>query len=394
MISFTELGLSKPVTRAIEEMGYVTPTEIQLKTIPVAMAGKDLMASAQTGSGKTAAYALPIIECLQDPEVKPRALILAPTRELVLQVEEQVQIFGKYCELKVATVYGGVKYNPQIAALKRGVDIIVATPGRLLDHMERRTVDLSAIEILVLDEADRMLDMGFMPQVNKIVRGLSTERQTMMFSATFDQQVERIAARYLIEPVRINANTQRVDPIEIEQKIFHVDEFSKDDLLVRLIDEMSMTSVLVFTGTKRRATWVKDRLRERRVRAEEIHGDIAQSQREQILSQYRDGEFPVLVATDLAARGIDIPAISHVINYDIPESPDDYVHRIGRTGRAGRSGVAVSFVSGEQRHLVRDIERRIGRALDPTAAPVPKSSPSSRSLPSSARRFRPTRRSV
>lgn len=390
MIGFTELGLSKPVTRAIQDLGYCTPTEIQAKTIPVAMTGKDLMASAQTGSGKTAAYALPIIECLQDPEKLPRALILAPTRELVLQVEEQFELFSKYCDLRVATVYGGVKYNAQIAALKKGVDIIVATPGRLLDHMERRTVDLSAIEILVLDEADRMLDMGFMPQVNKIVQKLSTERQTMMFSATFDQQVERIAARYLIEPVRISVNTQRVDPVEIEQKIYHVEEFSKDELLVKLIDEMSMKSVLVFTGTKRRATWVKDRLREQNVSAEEIHGDIAQSQREQILSQYRDGEFPVLVATDLAARGIDIPAISHVINYDIPESPDDYVHRIGRTGRAGRSGVAVSFVSNEQRHLVRDIERRIGRALDPTS-PKPPAAPV-RAL--NGRRFRPTRRSM
>ena len=365
MTNFMKLGLCERLAHALAELGYNEPTEIQSKTIPVILSGKDVMASAQTGSGKTAAYALPIIECLQEPHRKPRSLVLAPTRELALQVEAQFKLFGKYCKLRVASLYGGVGYDTQIRALRRGVDIIIATPGRLLDHIERRTADLSQVEILVLDEADRMLDMGFMPQVVKIVTGLSRERQTLMLSATIDSQVERIAARFLVEPVIVRVNPHQVEPKEIEQKIFHVDEFGKDALLLKLIGELSMTSVLVFTGTKRRATWVKNRLRDSNVAAEEIHGDISQNQREQTLAKYRQGAFPVLVATDVAARGLDIPAISHVVNYDIPKSPEDYVHRIGRTGRAGRIGVAVSFVSQDQRHLIRDIERKIGRLLDP-----------------------------
>lgn len=365
MTNFAELGLSKPIRAALKECGYTEPTEIQRKTIGVMLAGQDVMASAQTGSGKTAAFALPILECLEEPESKPRALVLVPTRELALQVEEQFMLFGKYCRLRSVTLYGGTGYESQSRALRCGVDIIVATPGRLLDYIERKVVDLARIEILVLDEADRLLDMGFMPQVRRIVARLPRERQTAMFSATIDRQVEQIAWEFLIDPTTVQVNKQQIEPTEIDQRIFHVHEFGKDALLARLIGDLNMTSVLVFTSTKRKATWVKSRLRDLNVPAEEIHGDIAQSQREKTLTRYREGNFQVLVATDVAARGLDIPHISHVVNYDLPESPEDYVHRIGRTGRAGRSGMALSFVSEEQRHLVRDIEKLIGRPLDP-----------------------------
>ncbi len=367
MTTFSELGLSKPTVRALEEFGYVEPTEIQLKSVPLILSGHDLMASAQTGSGKTAAFALPVIDCLQDPDEKPRALVLVPTRELAVQVEEQFEKFARYSRLRTVTLYGGVGYEKQTRALTRGVDIIVATPGRLLDHIVRKTCDLSGVEILILDEADRMLDMGFMPQVRKVIAKISKERQTLMFSATIDVQVERLAAEYLNDPVTVRANSNHVEPSEIEQRLFHVNEFNKDALLAQLIKEMDMKSVLVFTKTRRKAAWVRGRLLDAKVMAEEIHGDISQSQREKTLQRYRDGEFAVLVATDVAARGLDIPSISHVINYDLPEAPEDYVHRIGRTGRAGRSGVALSFVSEGERHLVRDIEKIVGKQLDPNA---------------------------
>jgi ATP-dependent RNA helicase RhlE len=346
------------------------------------------MASAETGSGKTAAYALPIIECLEEPAIKPRTLVLVPTRELALQVASQFRIYGRFMHLRAVTVYGGVGYDMQTRDLKRGADVIVATPGRLLDHMERRTVDLSEIEILVLDEADRLLDMGFMPQVRRVVSKLSRQRQTIMLSATIDQRVERLAAEFLNNPTTIRVNTDHIEPKEIDQKIFHVHEFKKDALLVQLLKELEMKSVLVFARTRHRAGWIKDRLAESHVDAEEIHSDIPQNQRERTLKRYREGGFAVLVATDVAARGLDIPTISHVVNYDLPDSPADYVHRIGRTGRAGRSGVALSFVSDEQRHLLKDIEKITGRVLD-TEAPallLTKSLAASRMRPQRRRR--------
>lgn len=363
MTTFSELGFSKPTLAALLECGYTEPTEIQHKTIGLTLSGKDIMASAETGSGKTAAYALPIIDCLAEPERQPRALILVPTRELAVQVDEQFQKFGKYTNLRSVTIYGGIGYDKQKQELKKGADILVATPGRMLDYLERGTISLSGIEMLVLDEADRLLDMGFMPQVRRIVRSLSKERQTLMFSATINGQVEMIAREFLTEPVTVRVNNSQIEPKEIQQKIYRVHEFSKDELLAKLIRDLS-TSVIVFTKTKRKATWVMDRLREAKVPAEEIHGDITQSQREKTLLRYRKGAFKVLVATDVAARGLDIPDISHVINYDLPDSPEDYVHRIGRTGRAGRSGMALSFVSDEQIFLMRDIEKVIGRKLE------------------------------
>ena len=386
MIAFTDLGLSKPTLSALAEAGYKAPTEIQQKTIPIIFSGADVMGSAQTGSGKTAAFAIPVIECLQDPDDKPRALVLVPTRELALQVEEQ---FVRFCQpfgLRTVTLYGGTGYVIQTKALARGVDIVVATPGRLFDLLQKKLVDLSEIEMLVLDEADRLLDMGFMPQVRRIVSKLSKDRQTLMFSATIDDKVERLAAEFLNDPVVVRANSQHIEPAAIQQRMYHVHEFSKDALLVELITQNEMSSLIVFTNTKRRAAWIKDRLRESKIEAEEIHGDITQSQRERTLSRYRDGEFQVLVATDVAARGLDIPSVTHVVNYDLPEAAEDYIHRIGRTGRAGRNGVAFSFVSEEQRFLVRDIEKLIGRELDSNKPAQPKTGLPGRSL-SGARRM-------
>lgn len=367
MTKFIELGLSKPCVLALAQAGITEPTEIQEKSIPLIFEGRDVMASAQTGSGKTAAYALPVIECLEQPETKPRALVLVPTRELALQVMEQFTRFSNHCALRAVTLYGGTGYETQTRALKRGVDVIVATPGRLYDHIERKNCDLSQIEIFVLDEADRLLDMGFMPQVRKIIAKISKERQTLMFSATIDARIERIAADFMQDPVAVRVNPTQVEPKEIEQEIMYVTEFSKDALLAKLVVEHQMSSAIVFTRTRRRAGWVTDRLKDAGIKAEEIHSDISQSQRERTLDNFRNGKFPILVATDVAARGLDIPAITHVINYDLPDSPDDYVHRIGRTGRAGRTGVAFSFISDEQRHMVRDIEKRIGKSLDPSA---------------------------
>jgi superfamily II DNA/RNA helicase len=365
LTNFIELGLTKLTAAALEEVAYLEPTEIQAKTIPLILAGQDVMASAQTGSGKTAAFVLPIIELLKARDKQPRALVVVPTRELALQVEEQFKKLAKHSRLRSVTLYGGTGYHRQTNLLQRGVDVIVATPGRLLDCFERKLVDLSAIQILILDEADRLLDMGFMPQIRRVIASLPKERQTVMFSATFDPPVLQIAKEYQVNPTTVRINTKQVEPTDIDQRMYHVNEFAKDALLLKLIRENEMSSVLVFTKTRRKATWVTDRLRDSNIQAEEIHSDISQGQRERTLARYREGLFPVLVATDVAARGLDIPSISHVINYDLPESPADYVHRIGRTGRAGRSGVAFSFVGEGQKSLVRDIERLIGRTVDP-----------------------------
>jgi len=387
LTKFIKLGLSEPIANALKDFEYIEPTEIQEKSIPVILAGKDIMACAQTGSGKTAAFALPIIEYIQVPSNKPKALILAPTRELAMQVKDQFVRFAKNHKLRSVTLYGGTGYGAQMKALSRGVDIIIATPGRLFDFVQRNLVDLSKIEILVLDEADRLLDMGFMPQVRKLVHKLPKDRQTLMFSATIDERIVRIGAEFLRNPITIRMSAKQIEPSTIDQQVYHVKEFGKDALLLELIQKQNMSSVLVFTRTRRRATWVKSRLRAANVLAEEIHGDITQYQREKTLARYRAGAFPVLVATDVAARGLDIPAISHVINYDLPDSPHDYVHRIGRTGRAGRSGMALSFIGEGQRSLVRDIERVIGRVLDPNA---PKPSSNASATPTAqVRRFRP-----
>jgi ATP-dependent RNA helicase RhlE len=368
-MNFTELGLSKRTAIALETLGFTEPTEIQQKAIPAILAGRDIMASAETGSGKTAAYALPIIQGLKgSSERKPRVLVLAPTRELAMQVQSQFERFSDNSGMRTVTVYGGTGYEKQTRLLRRGVDVIVATPGRLSDHVERGNADLSMVTTLVLDEADRMLDMGFMPQVRKIVAEMKKPRQTLMFSATINRNVERSATEFLVNPMTVRVNTSQVEPSAIDQRIYHVDEAGKDALLLQLIQEQpDMNSVLVFTRTRHKASKIRKRLCASNVLAEEIHSDISQNQRERTLARYREGMFSVLVATDIAARGLDIPAISHVVNYDLPTSPSDYVHRIGRTGRAGRAGTALSFVCADQRQLVRDIEKVTGRPLDPNS---------------------------
>ncbi len=366
-MKFIELGLSERIAGALETFGFAEPTEIQEKAIPVILSGRDIMASAETGSGKTAAYALPIIQShkVTLPR-KPRTLVLVPTRELALQVQSQFDRFSNQSGLRSLTVYGGTGYEKQTRLLRRGVDVIVATPGRLNDHIQRGNADLSQVTVLVLDEADRMLDMGFMPQVRQIVDKMPNRSQTLLFSATISKSVELAAAEYLHSPITIRVNMDRLEPSAIDQRIYHVDESGKDALLVQLIkDQPEVKSVLVFTKTRSKAARIRKRLCASNVPAEEIHGDISQAQREKTLTRYRDGVFSVLVATDIAARGLDIPAISHVVNYDLPNTATDYVHRIGRTGRAGRSGIALSFVCADQRHLIRDIERVTGHQLDP-----------------------------
>lgn len=365
-MNFSDLGLSKRTVAFLETAGLVEPTEVQLQAIPLVIEGHDLMASAETGSGKTAAYALPIIETIISTSMQqPRVLVLVPTRELAIQVETQFQRFSRGSGMRSVTVYGGAGFDRQTKFLKRGVDVVVATPGCLKDHIDRGNVDLSKVIYLVLDEADRMLDMGFMPQVRQILKTVPRDRQTLLFSATFDRSVEQSAADFLKNPKRIQINSKRIEPISIDQKIFNVEESSKDELLVKLLSEVpDNNAILVFARTRRKVTKIKKRLCAANVLADEIHGDISQNKRERTLSRYRDGEFTVLVATDVAARGLDIPAISHVVNYDLPDCAEDYVHRIGRTGRAGRAGSAISFVSAGQRSMMRDIEKVTGKRFD------------------------------
>jgi len=358
---------------ALTDAGYTEPTEVQSRTIDIILSGKDLLATAQTGSGKTAAYALPMITRLERNIKQPRALVLVPTRELALQVLAQFKLFGKYTNLRAAAIYGGVGMGEQLRALRNPLDIVVATPGRLIDCMTRKLIDLSKIEWLVLDEADRMLDIGFAPQLRRIMQQVPKSRQTLMFSATIDASIQRLVNEFTTDAVIVKVAGKTVEPTSIDQKFHHVNEYGKDELLLKVINDIESSSVLVFTMTKRKATWVKNRLRNANVMAEEIHGDISQNKRERTLRQYRNGEFAVLVATDVAARGLDIPSISHVINYDLPNTASDYIHRIGRTGRAGRAGTAVSFISQDQIHLVRDIEKVMGHSLDGSPLQIRKS---------------------
>jgi len=367
---FIELGLAERLSNDLEKIGFVEPTEIQEKTIPAILAGHDIMASAETGSGKTAAYALPIINGMRSgSKPLPRALILVPTRELAVQVNDEIVRFANKCGIRTVTIYGGVSMFNQIRLIKKGVDVIVATPGRLFDHIEQGNVNLSKVQTLVLDEADRMLDMGFTPQVRRIVAKVEGPRQTVMFSATINKAVEKTGEEFLTNPVNIFVNTNRVEPATIDQKIHLVSEEGKTPLLIELLSKQltdaAQNTVLVYTKTRHRASKICKKLNDSNISAGEIHSDISQNKRESTLKKFRSGEISVLVATDVAARGLDVPAISHVINFDLPLGAADYVHRIGRTGRAGRSGIALSFVSNEQRYLIRDIEKVTGRSLDP-----------------------------
>lgn len=365
---FTTFGLSDPLVRGILATGYTAPTEIQSQAIPAAVEGRDIIGCAQTGTGKTAAFVLPILDRLShEPPSKKRvvkALVLTPTRELALQIEMAIKGYGRFVDIRTLAVYGGVNIKRQLNVLKRGVDIVVATPGRLMDHMERGTIDLKHIEVLVLDEADRMLDMGFINDVKRIVSALpGKKRQTMLFSATISKEVKTLAAEMQKSPKMIQIGRPR-NPIEtITQHIYPVRKEQKMDLLIHLLGASQMYSVLVFSRTKRGADKISRRLKRAGVVAVAIHSGRTQGQRLQAMDGFKRGKFQVMVATDIAARGINIEGISHVINYDVPAYAEDYVHRIGRTGRATALGDAITFVSYDEQKYLRKIENFIGREL-------------------------------
>ncbi|MCD2516087.1 DEAD/DEAH box helicase [Massilia sp. G4R7] len=373
-MSFSTLGLSDAIVRAVTEQGYTSPTPIQAQAIPAVLNGGDLLAGAQTGTGKTAGFTLPILQLLSNDKVGTalknktapraiRALVLTPTRELAAQVEESVRVYGKYTNLNSAVIFGGVGINPQIKLLKQGVDILVATPGRLLDHAGQRTVDLSNIEILILDEADRMLDMGFIHDIKKVLALLPPKRQNLLFSATFSDEIKALADRLLNNPQSIEVARRNSTVEVIAQKIHPVDRDKKHPMLSHLIKENDWHQVLVFTRTKHGANKLVEQLGKDGIGAMAIHGNKSQSARTKALSEFKDGSLQVLVATDIAARGIDIDQLPHVVNYDLPNVPEDYVHRIGRTGRAGATGEAVSLVCVDEHQMLKDIERLIKQTL-------------------------------
>ncbi|BBU26672.1 ATP-dependent RNA helicase RhlE [Burkholderia sp. THE68] len=387
-MSFDSLGLSEPLLRAVNELGYSSPTPIQLQAIPAVLKGGDLLAGAQTGTGKTAGFTLPILQRLS--QLAPaaagakrpvRALILTPTRELAAQVEESVRAYGKYLKLKSTVMFGGVGINPQIDALRRGVDIVVATPGRLLDHMQQKTIDVSQLEILVLDEADRMLDMGFIHDIKRVLARLPAKRQNLLFSATFSDEIKALADSLLDSPALIEVARRNTTAEKVDQKIHPVDRDRKRELLTHLIRGNNWFQVLVFTRTKHGANRLAEQLGKDGISALAIHGNKSQSARTRALAEFKDQTLQVLVATDIAARGIDIDQLPHVVNFDLPNVPEDYVHRIGRTGRAGAEGEAVSLVCVDEHQLLKDIERLIKRPIpsevipgfepDPNAKPEP-----------------------
>jgi len=367
-MSFAELGLSDAIVRAVTEHGYTTPTPIQSQAIPAVLNGGDLLAGAQTGTGKTAGFTLPILQRLANKPhqagARPvRALILTPTRELAAQVEESVRTYGKYVKLSSAVIFGGVNINPQILRLKQGVDIVVATPGRLLDLLQQGALSLKQVEILVLDEADRMLDMGFIRDIRKVLAVLPPKRQNLLFSATFSDEIKALADGLLNNPAMIEVARRNSTVEVIAQKIHPVDRDRKHVLLAHLIKERNWFQVLVFTRTKHGANRLVEQLGKESISALAIHGNKSQAARTRALSEFKDSSLQVLVATDIAARGIDIENLPHVVNYDLPNVAEDYVHRIGRTGRAGASGEAVSLVCVDEHALLRDIERFIKREI-------------------------------
>jgi ATP-dependent RNA helicase RhlE len=361
-MGFSTLGLAPELTDAVSKMGYSTPTPIQADAIPVVLEGHDVVGCAQTGTGKTAAFVLPTLQRIPHGH-GTRALIVTPTRELCLQIEEVARAVAHHTHHSVVAVYGGVGYEPQAKRVRKGADMIVATPGRLLDMMNRRDVDLRHVEVLVLDEADRMLDMGFWPDVKKIVRTLPESRQNLLFSATMSSEVLRVIGDTLHEPVRIEVAKSGTTVEGIDQSLYPVNSLQKTDLLVELLKQSGWDKVLVFTRTKHRADRLAHQLSKRGVAAAPIHGDRSQGQRQQALEAFKRGRVPVLIATDIVARGIDVDEISHVINYDLPNNPEDYVHRIGRTARAGHDGSAVTLMAPEEEMQLRDIERLISITL-------------------------------
>lgn len=375
-MSFSNLGLSAEIVRAVVAKGYTEPTPIQLQAIPAILAGDDILAGAQTGTGKTAGFTLPILQLLsaKPPSNAPgrrpvRALILTPTRELAAQVEESVRDYGKFLDLTSMAIFGGVNITSQIRRLKSRVDILVATPGRLLDHVQQRTVDLSQIEILILDEADRMLDMGFIRDIRRILALLPAQRQNLLFSATFSPEIKGLAQGLLKQPVLIEVARRQSSAELIAQQVYRVARERKPDLLIHLIKEHNWYQVLVFTRTKHGADRLSKQLAQAGISALAIHGNKSQSVRTKTLAQFKAGTLQVLVATDIAARGIDINELPQVINFDLPDVPEDYVHRIGRTGRAGAEGAALSLVCGDEIKLLTAIERLMKRPIEQEVVP-------------------------
>jgi len=368
-MNFAGLGLVDPLLRAIDDAGYTIPTPVQSQAVPHVLEGRDLLAAAQTGTGKTAGFTLPILQRLSGNPIKarpgrPRCLILTPTRELAAQVEESVQTYGKYLPLRSLVMFGGVNINPQFQALRKSLDILVATPGRLLDHLGQRTVDLSGVEILVLDEADRMLDMGFIRDIRKILKVLPQQRQNLLFSATFSDEIRQLAGSFLHNPAQVEVARRNAPAELVQQSVHRVAKHHKRDLLSHLIRHHDWQQVLVFTRTKHGANRLAEKLVRDGIGAAAIHGNKSQSARTKALSQFKDGSLPVLVATDIAARGLDIEQLPQVVNFELPNVPEDYVHRIGRTGRAGLTGAAVSLVDEEELAYLKGIERLLKRPIE------------------------------
>ena len=367
-MSFTTLGLSEPLLRAIAEQGYTEPTPIQKQAIPLILSNKDVLAGAQTGTGKTAGFTLPLLEQLSQAtplKGKPpvRALILTPTRELAAQVGESVKTYGKYLPFKATIIFGGVGIHPQIATLKKGVDIVIATPGRLLDLASQKAIDLSSVEHLILDEADRMLDMGFVHDIKKVLALLPKRRQNLLFSATFSSEIKRLADNLLNSPTLIEVARRNTASESVEQVVHPVDRERKRELLAHLIKENDWRQVLVFTRTKHGANRLSAQLEKNKISSAAIHGNKSQSARTKALDNFKKGYVRVLVATDIAARGIDIDQLPHVVNFELPNVPEDYVHRIGRTGRAGNEGEAMSLVCVDENKLLKDIEKLIKKEI-------------------------------
>lgn len=366
-MGFTTLGLSDHIMQGIRAAGYTVPTPIQSLAIRPALEGRDIIGCAQTGTGKTAAFVLPMLDRLSKAghsgkrEHHPRALVLTPTRELAQQVQDAINTYGRFLTLRTVSIYGGVSMENQLKLLRRGTDIVIATPGRLLDHMQRKTIDLSKVEVLVLDEADRMLDMGFINDVRKIIAAVPSERQTMLYSATLSPEINSLADRILRNPHMVEAGERRNPAETIEQHFYAAPQHAKMDLLLHALQKENMDSVLVFSRTKHGADKICKRLDRSGVKSVAIHSNRTQAQRQRALDGFKRGNYRVLVATDIAARGIDVDGISHVINFDIPHYAEDYIHRIGRTGRAGASGDAVTFVARDEQQHLRKIEQFIGK---------------------------------
>ncbi|MDS4028979.1 MAG: DEAD/DEAH box helicase [Candidatus Contendobacter sp.] len=366
---FAALGLVADLARAVATQGYTAPTPIQSQAIPVILAGRDLLAAAQTGTGKTAAFTLPLLQRLQLdaggalPAGRPRALVLTPTRELAAQIADSVRVYGRHVAPRTALLVGGVSMGPQFDALRRRVDVLVATPGRLLDHLTQKTVSLAGVEILVLDEADRMLDLGFLPAIRRLLALLPKRRQTLLFSATFAEPIRQLAGDFLRDPAMIDVAPRNAPADRVEQQVHPVDAEQKTALLSHLLSVGERDATLVFTRTKHGADRLSRQLERDGIRATALHGNKSQSARTRALDDFKQGRVQVLVATDIAARGLDIVQLPRVVNYELPHVPEDYVHRIGRTGRAGYAGLAISLVSADETPRLRDIQRLLGRQL-------------------------------